>query len=247
MQYRRDYFVHYYDTDIRKQLTITGLMRYMEDIALLHSESVGLGLDFYYRNDVAWMLYKYDIMIKKLPFFMETINVMTEPINLARFYAYRFFEVTDTHSNEILATANSLWFFMDTKARRPTKITNYIAEGYRVPLDTKKELSIEDPSTVAEYSLVKEFMIRFGDIDTNNHVNNIKYVEWALEVIPFEIFHDYDIRRLKVIYKKEGSYGKRIKTMAEICDKEERKVIYHKIMEDEQELCILETSWEKRS
>jgi len=247
MQYIRNYFVHYYDTDLRKKLLITSLMKYFEDIAVLHSESVGLGLDYYEKNNVAWMLYKYDISILKYPQFMESISVLTEPINLARFYAYRLFEVSEINSNEIFAKANSLWFFIDTKLKKPAKITNYISEGYRVPLDTKRELSIEDPGTVSEYSIEKEFLIRMGDIDTNNHVNNIKYVEWALEVVPFEIYNEYNVERLKIFYKKEGSYGRRIKTAAEICEKDDKKIIYHKIVDDEQELCILESIWRKNS
>lgn len=245
MQYIRNYFIHYYDMDNRKKLLITSLMKYFEDIAVLHSEDVGLGLDYYVKNDVAWMIYKYDITIKTYPDFKKSIRVMTEPINLARFYAYRLFEVTDIDTQEILATANSLWFFIDTKQRKPAKITSEISEGYRIQLDSKRELSIEDPGTVSEYSLQKEFLIRFGDIDTNNHVNNIKYVEWALEVVPYEIFHEFSLHRLKIIYKKEGNYGRKIQSIAEVCDQGSSKVVYHKIMDDSQELCILETIWER--
>lgn len=245
MQYKRDYFVHYYDTDLRKKLLITSLMKFFEDIALLQSESVGLGLDYYKKNDVAWMLYKYDITIFRYPEFLETINVMTEPINLARFYAYRLFKVSDLKTGELYASGNSLWFFIDTKAKKPTKITRYISDGYQVPLDTKRELTLEDPGTKPEYSIRKDFHIRFGDIDTNNHVNNTKYVEWALEVVPFDIFHDYAIKRIKIIYKKEGNYGRKISSLAEVCPEGEKKVIYHKIMDDDQELCVLETVWEK--
>lgn len=245
MQYIRDYFIHYYDTDNSKKLLITSLMRYFEDIAVLHSESVKLGLDFYYNNNVAWMLYKYDIRIEKYPSFMETIKVVTEPINLVRFYAYRLFEVVDTRTNQKLASANSLWFFMDTKTRKPKKIDNFISEGYRVPLDSKRELPIEDPGTAEDYSIQKEFFIRLSDIDTNGHVNNIKYVEWALEAVPLDIFKDYSIKRIKIVYKKEGNYGKKIKSLAEVCDHNERKVIYHKIMDADLELCILETEWQR--
>ena len=32
-----------------------------------------------------------------------------------------------------------------------------------------------------------EFRVRLSDIDTYNHVNNTRYVEWMLEAVPFEI------------------------------------------------------------
>ena len=31
------------------------------------------------------------------------------------------------------------------------------------------------------------FKVRYGDIDSNMHVNNVKYVEWAIESLPLDI------------------------------------------------------------
>jgi hypothetical protein len=45
--------------------------------------------------------------------------------------------------------------------------------------------------------------------------------------------------------KKETNYGSRVKSTVEL-NKEFNKVIcLHKIVEDENELCIIETIWEK--
>ena len=53
----------------------------------------------------------------------------------------------------------------------------------------------------AEYS--KVFNIRYSDIDSNKHVNNVKYVEWGLEVIPVEVITNYELKRVKVDFEKE--------------------------------------------
>jgi len=47
MLFERNYFVHYYDSDIKQRLTISSLMKYFEDVAILHSEDAGIGLKYY--------------------------------------------------------------------------------------------------------------------------------------------------------------------------------------------------------
>ena len=37
------------------------------------------------------------------------------------------------------------------------------------------------------------FKVRYGDIDSNMHVNNVRYVEWAIESLPLDIVLNYEI------------------------------------------------------
>jgi medium-chain acyl-[acyl-carrier-protein] hydrolase len=244
MKFERNYFVHYYDIDLKKRLMITALLRYFEDLAILQSENAKIGLEYYKKNSVAWVLYKWKVDIKKYPSFGDEIKVITEPRAFVRFYAYRTFEVR-AMSEELLASATSLWFFVDTNTRKPVKISDEMIKGYRVQNSDVKSLEIEELRPMQRTDFEKYFNVRLSDIDTNNHVNNISYIDWALEVIPPEVFEEYSLRHLKVVYKKETNYGSRVKSTVEL-NKEFNKVIcLHKIVEDENELCIIETIWEK--
>ena len=57
----------------------------------------------------------------------------------------------------------------------------------------------------------KSFDVRYSDIDTNMHVNNVKYVSWALETVPKDIVLNYELKNVKVTYEKETTYGETIK------------------------------------
>jgi medium-chain acyl-[acyl-carrier-protein] hydrolase len=242
MKYEREYFIHYYDCDNNLNLGIPGLLRYFEDIALLQSEDAGIGLKYYHKHNVAWVLYKWDITINCYPKYKERIKVITEPISFARFYAYRSFEVRNLQE-EVLVTANSLWFFVDTSTRKPTKIIEDMFKGYGIGPEVKKELPIEEIRLPVKADFQKEFIVRQGDIDLNDHVNNIKYIEWALEVVPEIISKNYGLKRLKVNYKKETHYGRKINSVIEIKDESGLKICFHKIMDEGEDICFIETQW----
>lgn len=244
MKFEKEYFIHYYESDLKRRAAITGIMQYFEDIAILQSESRGVGLDYYEKNKVAWVLYKWDITIHSYPVYKQTVRVITEPLTFHKFYAFRTFEIRST-SGELLVSAVSLWLFVDTNTRRPMKINEDMYRGYGLADPLPAPPPMEDARQLNQCGQLIEFKVRRSDIDTNNHVNNIKYVDWALEAVPFEIIENYSIKRLKITYKKETNYGSRISSMIGTERDENKVACLHKITEDNNDLCILETVWEK--
>lgn len=242
MRYERDYFVHYYDSDPRRKATIESIMRYFEDIAILHSEHVDLGIDYYLKNNVVWMLYKWDIRIKRLPLFKEKIRVRTIATYLKSFHAYRYFDILDEEDQQII-TANTMWLFINTETKKPIKITSDMFEGFDVDPEKMAVLEIREIETFETADTSKEFNVRRSDIDTNKHVNNIKYVEWALEVVPEDLLSNYCITRVIVNYKKEIGYGARITSSVKIERGMSTAKCLHIISSGDTTLSILETDW----
>ena len=64
-------------------------------------------------------------------------------------------------------------------------------------------------------------------------------------MVPELIIKDYSLKRLKVNYRKETHYGKKIKTLIEIAGEADLKICRHKIMDEEEDICFLETNWHK--
>ena len=79
------------------------------------------------------------------------------------------------------------------------------------------------------------FKVRYGDIDSNMHVNNVRYVEWAVES-----------RDLSVVFEKECKYGAEIIASYELREDNDELIVLHKIENDEgTELSILKSRWIK--
>lgn len=243
MSYSHDYYIHYFSTDIKRNLRITSLMKYFEDIAILQSESLGVGLDYYEKEKCAWVMYKWDINIYKYPKFMDEIKIITIPNAYKKFYANRLFEVRN-NKNELLADGNSIWIFLNTTTKRPSAIPELFGKLYKMNPDNEI-INIGNPEAPINISFEKEFQVRYFDIDTNDHVNNVQYVEWALEAIPVEVKNNFTLKRLKTIYKKEVNLGDRIKSQAGITENGNEIVCNHLISNNEKEVCVIETYWEK--
>ena len=90
----------------------------------------------------------------------------------------------------------------------------------------------------------KSFQVRYSDIDTNMHVNNVKYVAWALETVPKDVVLNCELKNIKVTYEKETTYGETIKVSTEVIRKENIIICRHKIINEEgTELTLLESTW----
>lgn len=243
MTYEKNYFIHYFSTDIKRNLRITSLMKFFEDMAIMQSESLGVGLDYYEKEKCAWVMYKWDVKIHSYPKFKDEIKIITNPNAYKKFYANRLFEIRSS-TNELLAEGNSIWIFLNTESKRPSAVPELFGKLYGMNPENEI-INFDNPKSPGTVTHEKEFQVRYYDIDTNDHVNNVSYVEWALEAIPIEIKNNYTLKRLKTIYKKEVNLGDRIKSEVEIINNENEIECYHLISNHEKEACVIETHWEK--
>jgi medium-chain acyl-[acyl-carrier-protein] hydrolase len=57
-----------------------------------------------------------------------------------------------------------------------------------------------------------DLVVRPDDIDYNGHLNNIRYVEWALRALPAE---GRELRRLRVTYRGETRLGATVRVVTD--------------------------------
>lgn len=240
----KEYEIHYYEVDFRRQMKVSSLIDFLGDVATCQSESLGVGIDYLSANNLGWVLYKWDIQIHSYPKYGDKIKIKTMPYGFRRFYAYRIFEVFNEEGT-LIAEAKSIWFLINTERRRPVRIEKEIYQAYGIDEDCKDMFEIEDilkPELVEEE---KTFNVRYSDIDTNKHVNNSKYTSWAIEVLPLDLVLNYKINSIKVTYQKETRYGDTVCSRAQISRKDSRALCNHSIENREGNiLALIETSWD---
>ncbi|MGK7389968.1 MAG: hypothetical protein ACNS60_06440, partial [Candidatus Cyclobacteriaceae bacterium M2_1C_046] len=98
------------------------------------------------------------------------------------------------------------------------------------PDNTKHVLDIRKNRIEIDHKMEesKNFKVRRSDLDINQHVNNVKYIEWALEVLPeadsvneidiefrSECTEGEEIRSEYAVAKDTGSYLHRIIRMSD--------------------------------
>ncbi len=213
MEFSRDYLIHYYEADATQCLSLPALVQYFEDSAILHSASKGLDLEYYHRNNCGWMLLKWDITIERMPLFGQTVTVTTRVHSMKGFLADREFRMTSADGTH-LASARSNWLLVDTVRRRPLRVPAEQYEKFGVsPADERSFVSIEEtlpPAGDGELDgECKTFPVKtvYSDIDTNGHVNNVRYITWAIDSLPESFSRLHTPVSIRVQYKKELAAG----------------------------------------
>lgn len=243
--YVKDYEIHYYEIDYKRRLLLTSLIDYLGDIATCHSEDLGVGIEYLKEKNLAWVLYSWDISIDRLPTYGEIISIKTDPCGFKKFYAFRKFEIFDKEGN-VIARANSVWFLIDIERRRPVRITDEMYRAYEIDENSSEVFELFKGEKLSESSSNISFNVRYSDIDTNRHVNNAKYVAWAVETIPMEIVLNYSLKKVKVNYEKETHYGEKVNAAIQVIEQGKEVKCLHKIEDSEgNELTLLSTVWEK--
>ncbi|MFT8315688.1 MAG: acyl-ACP thioesterase domain-containing protein [Clostridium sp.] len=243
--YEESYKVRHYEADRNGRVFIATFVNYFEDLSLNHSESLDMGIEYLLENNIAWVVYKWDININKYARLGEELRVRTWAHSVRRFYAYRKFEIINS-LGETIVTANSLWFMINMKRRRPCKIQGEIIEKFGLTEKDNTPIEFEKLRKPSNITAEKTFFVRYSDIDTNKHVNNVKYVSWALETIPKEIINNYKLKQLRIDYDKETAYGEAVKVLGETIEIDNGYIVYNSLLNSNGErLNLVKTVWGK--
>ncbi|MEE4176808.1 MAG: acyl-ACP thioesterase domain-containing protein [Bacteroides sp.] len=242
--FEQDYLIHYYETAQRQELRITNLMNYFEEVALMQSEERKVGLNYYQKNNVGWMLHKWDITIQRNPVFGQQILVRTLPVSMVGFMGFRKFWVFDS-SGKTMITAKSAWIFVNTLYKRPIRVSEEMKRAYRTVTQPEEKLEIPDVPALQKADFSREFFVRQADIDINQHVNNVRYLDWALEALPPEMKMDHQIENIGIVFKKETTYGQMINSQVELREEDGVLNSVHRILDDRgREACALMIRWQ---
>ena len=106
--------------------------------------------------------------------------------------------------------ACSQWVVIDFASRRPVHLNEWLPlyEPIREKVITEGRFPKLPAVERDDYS--ERFLVRYDDIDRNNHVNNAIYSLWASESLVPEYRLEHEPARLDINFKKEGLFGEKI-------------------------------------
>ena len=218
--------VAYSEIDSSGRMTIPAILDTLQDCATFHSQDVGITLDWLMREHLAWVTASWRLKISRFPVFGEELEIETRPYKLAHSIGKRAFEIRvhggerDGENGESLILADSQWVFSD--------VLN--GKNVNLPADFVDRFGIDEPfpgsisprrrlKTATDMEAHEPFIVGVGQLDTNNHVNNVQYVRAALPYFP------QDIHEFMIEYRRSAHLGDVIipKT-ADIADIDEKMV-----------------------
>lgn len=185
---------------------ITAIANYLQEAAGAHADSLGWSMQSLLDRNMGWILHRFTIDIRRYPKAGEEIQIVTWPSGADRLFAYRDFELFDMDGNMILS-ARTAWLILDIARRRPIPTPPDVVEigaqsdrGADIQIDTKLPKPDGDPVRMIPIT------VRRSDLDINRHVNNVRYLEWAMETLYED---DLNVRPffIDIQFKAESKYG----------------------------------------
>ncbi len=180
-----------------------GLLSILQDIAEMHSSSVGYGITDIEKTNYSWALLNWKVKIISRPKYGDIITVKTWSRYSTKLYSYRDYEVLNS-KGDIVAVATSKWVLIDVSSGKLAKISDSLIAKYE-PEDKSVFEIVELPklSEPQNYSNSISYKIRKSDIDINNHMNNLCYLDIATEVFPDNVTEIDNCNEFEIMYKHQ--------------------------------------------
>jgi acyl-ACP thioesterase len=165
---------------------------------------LGLSWEQLAEKGLCWAVVRHRVQITRLPCRGETVIAETWPMPTTRTAYPRALVIRDKDGNELLRLI-SLWVLMDLNTRAmilPGK------SGVEVT-GTLRGTELSTPRAIATRTMEQsmERTVLLSDVDRNGHMNNTRYLDWVMDLLPSAFQEGHSLRELTVCYMTESREG----------------------------------------
>ncbi len=201
-----EYYLNASQCNARKHLPFPSLVQQVIEVATEHADRIGVGYDEMIKDNLAWVLSRLTIEVKRMPRVREKYRLITWIENYNRHFSERNMEIQSA-DGEVLGYVRTIWLAIDIDSRTAGDLSRLVNLSLTVsdrpcPIAKQNKLrAVGEPTNVGKYQY------RYTDIDFNVHVNSVKYVELVLNQWPLEYHQSHGIKRFEIAYLHEAFFG----------------------------------------
>jgi len=193
----------------------TTILTLLEETAADHCHAIHQSLYDLEKQNIGWVLLSGAIQMDCYPVYKEKIRIRTW---LSRYSTIKGIRenIIYNEQGDILGRAKGLWVFFDITRRKPIQIFDAIKEKWSydpeecIDHNLTKKIEAIDSS-----KYFKEYKVNRFDVDSNRHVNNIRYLQWLMESISEEIIDNYYLYFIDGRFIAEAQYHDTILSFTE--------------------------------
>lgn len=204
---QQNYTIRSYECAGDFTLSPLALLNYLQEIAGVHANQIGVGIGGLQEQGLTWVLVRMHLSLRApLPHWGASLLVTTWPSGArGALAATRDFHIA-TADGRTLAEANSEWLVLNRATLRPVRLPPSVLS--LAPRDTPRvQLPAKPPIQMNDAPIGQAtFSVRHIDLDQNDHVNNVHYSEWAFESLPAE-WRSRVLTGLHITFKDSAHWG----------------------------------------
>ena len=205
--YEKSFSVRSYEIDSRGRVRPTALLNYIQEAAGDHALLLGVAVRDLFPQRLTWVISRMHLTLPGSISSRDELVVRTWPSTREGRFTCREFELFS--AGRLTGAATASFAVLDISTRRPISIDErlppYPLLARRAVADNFATIPrLTDPES--ELS----FRVGRGDLDINNHVNNVVYAEWALETVPATVADESFLLDMEIAYRAETLYGETV-------------------------------------
>ncbi|VAI77854.1 unnamed protein product [Triticum turgidum subsp. durum] len=198
VMFRQNFSIRSYEIGADRTASIETLMNHLQETALNHVKVVGLLGDGFgstpemSKRNLFWVVSQMQAIVERYPCWGDTVEVNTWVGHHGKNGMRRDWHIRDSVTGLTVLKATSKWVMMNKVTRRlaripdevRTEIEPFFSEYAAIDDQDNRKFPIlpeHDRATSAKY-VRTGLTPRWADLDINQHVNNVKYIGWILEV-----------------------------------------------------------------
>lgn len=206
--------IAYSDIGPSQRLSHTGMLRILQEAASVASDEVGYGIKDTPRTGVHWILTAWRLEMKSYPAWRTKLQVQTWPRNTEGFLCDRnFLAYAD---GTLIAEAASRWILVSAETGKPTRITDAERSAYQLHQEDRDVFNgaplPHNGKTPAGSPVTFETVVGRRDIDTNFHVNNLHYLDYAAEALPEDVYQNLP-NTVEIVFRRQILLGTPIRCL----------------------------------
>ena len=153
-----------------------------------------------FNGKYGWVLVKQTVKLKRPLLVGEELIVSTRAKGERKIQYFRTYDLKI--NDEVVGGIYSIWTLIDIEKRRivrPQKV------GITIPECEEYSSFVEkyEPLLDIETQKVQTREVMYSDIDLNKHMNNARYLEWVMDLLPQNVLEKYFIGEMTMHYQKE--------------------------------------------
>ena len=205
--YRAQFTVHSTDCDPYNRMKPSALLSIMQEVAGDHCKDTPVDWESLAARNLFFAITRQHVQITRLPRQGEVITVETWPGITSRVAYPRSTVCYDSEGNELFR-AMSLWVLMDMTTRAmvlPGKSGVELTGSVR-----GNELATPGSLAPKSFTANMRRQVMYSELDRNGHMNNCRYMDWMLDILPSGFHASHPLTDFTVSYLSEAKEGQQV-------------------------------------
>lgn len=199
--------------DFQSRVKLSHLIDLILTASGYNADENGFGIRHLHQLGATWVLSRFALEMNYFPKQYEKIFIETWVEEVHTLNTIRNYRVYNGQG-EVIGNSTSVWVMINLETRRPMELKLLEGiENYALYKTSGIDRPLKLDSVGGEP--IDEFSIKYTDIDINQHVNTVHYLDWMVNSFTLDEHRTRSIHRIDVNFMNEVVYGNHVSVFKE--------------------------------